>query len=137
MRRLSPLAALAAAALVLSLARAAEPDWAATEKDALELLRDLVRQDTQSGNETKLLERVKERLARQGLAPTIIEELPGRGSLIVRLSSRKNDKALLLMAHVDTVKADKAEGWSADPLGAEIKNGELVGRGVLDDKGQA
>lgn len=132
-----------AAGLAVARVRAADAiDWVAEEKSALELLRDLVRMDTQMRGETALLEKVKTRLEKIGLAPRIIEKEPGRGNLIARRAGKKKGAGkaaapLLLVAHVDTVKFDKAEGWSADPLGAEIKNGELVGRGVLDDKGQA
>ena len=50
-------------ALAVAAARAAEPlDWATEEKSALELLRDLIRMDTQMKGETALLETVKARL---------------------------------------------------------------------------
>lgn len=138
MRRLVAAASLAAAlVLAFAHARAAEPlDWASEEKQALELLRELVRMDTAVHGETALLEKVKARLEKSGIASKIIEKVPGRGNLIARRKGTGEGAPLLLMAHVDTVRFDKAEGWSADPLGAEIKNGELVGRGVLDDKGQ-
>ncbi len=136
-RPIAVLAAFAFGGLVLARARAAEPlDWEAESARGLELLRDLIRQDTQSRNETKLLEGIKARLEKIGLEPRIFEKEPGRGNLVARLKGTGKGAPLLLMAHVDTVKFDKAEGWSADPLGAEIKNGELIGRGSLDDKGQ-
>jgi acetylornithine deacetylase/succinyl-diaminopimelate desuccinylase-like protein len=43
-------------------------------------------------------------------------------------------RALLLVAHLDTVPVDKAR-WSVDPFGAVIKDGYLYGRGAIDDKG--
>jgi acetylornithine deacetylase/succinyl-diaminopimelate desuccinylase-like protein len=130
------LVALAASAVALERARAAELDWPAIEKNALELLRDLIRIDTRSKDETKVLDRVRADLEKRGLHPTIDEDVPGRGNLVVRLAGTGKGAPLLLVAHVDTVNFDKAEGWSADPLAAEIKDGELVGRGALDDKGQ-
>ena len=39
------------------------------------------------------------------------------------------------LSHVDTVLAD-AEDWSADPWGAEIRDGYLYGRGAVDMKDQ-
>lgn len=138
MRRSLALATIAAAsALALARARAEDVDWAKEEKDALESLRELVRIETQDGGETKLLEKVKPRLEELGLAPAILEKLPGRGNLIVRLKGKGGGAPLLLMAHVDTVKAAEVEGWSAPPFAAEVKDGCLVGRGALDDKGQA
>lgn len=38
-----------------------------------------------------------------------------------------------VLGHLDVVPA--GEGWNTDPFGAEIQNGILYGRGVLDDKG--
>lgn len=38
-----------------------------------------------------------------------------------------------VLGHLDVVPA--GEGWTADPFGAEIIDGVLYGRGVLDDKG--
>lgn len=142
MRRLAlalPLAALATlAAVAATHARAGAPlDWAAEESASLELLKDFIRTDTRSAGETKLLEKVKTRLAAIGLEAKLLEKTPGRGNLVARLKGAGKGSPLLLVAHVDTVNFDKAEGWSADPLGAEVKNGELVGRGVLDDKSQA
>lgn len=38
-----------------------------------------------------------------------------------------------VLGHLDVVPA--GDGWTTDPFGAEIKDGVLYGRGVLDDKG--
>src|SRR2546430_16925987 len=43
-------------------------------------------------------------------------------------------KALLLVAHTDTVPVEKPR-WSVVPFGAVIKDGYLYGRGAIDDKG--
>ncbi len=127
-----------AVALGFAIARAESTlDWAQEETSALELLRDMVRVDTRSKDETKLLEVLAARLTKIGLEPKLFEKEKGRGNLVARMKGAGKGSALLLMAHVDTVNFDKSEGWSADPLGAEIKNGEVVGRGVLDDKSQA
>ena len=40
----------------------------------------------------------------------------------------------MLMAHSDVVPADRAQ-WTADPFGAEIRDGEIYGRGTQDTKG--
>jgi acetylornithine deacetylase/succinyl-diaminopimelate desuccinylase-like protein len=136
--RTSIAAAVLVSVAALGLARADDVDLAAEEKSALELLRDMVRTDTShDGGETVLLEKVKALLEADGIPSTIIEEEKGRGNLIARLKGDGRGKPFLFMAHVDTVRFDASEGWSADPLGAEIKGGVLHGRGTLDDKGQA
>src|SRR6266853_1831844 len=43
-------------------------------------------------------------------------------------------RALLLVAHLDTVPVEKAR-WSVDPFCAVVKDGYLYGRGAIDDKG--
>jgi acetylornithine deacetylase/succinyl-diaminopimelate desuccinylase-like protein len=42
--------------------------------------------------------------------------------------------ALLVLAHSDTVPLAKPEEWSFDPFGGEIRDGNILGLGVSDDK---
>lgn len=43
------------------------------------------------------------------------------------------DRTMGILAHLDIVPL--GEGWTHDPLGAEIVDGKCFGRGVIDDKG--
>jgi acetylornithine deacetylase len=43
-------------------------------------------------------------------------------------------QSLLLMSHVDTVPIGSLHTWSVPPLGGEIRNGKIYGRGAQDDK---
>lgn len=47
----------------------------------------------------------------------------------------EGEEELLIMAHLDVVPA--GTGWTGDPFAAVVRDGRLVGRGVLDDKGPA
>ncbi len=47
----------------------------------------------------------------------------------------EGDEMLMIMAHLDVVPA--GTGWDGDPFEPVVKNGRLIGRGVLDDKGAA
>lgn len=47
----------------------------------------------------------------------------------------EGEEMLMVMAHLDVVPV--GAGWTHAPFGAEIVNGRLYGRGVLDDKGAA
>lgn len=47
----------------------------------------------------------------------------------------EGDEMLMLMAHLDVVPAGPA--WDSDPFCAEIREGRIYGRGVVDDKGAA
>lgn len=53
-----------------------------------------------------------------------IADIPGRG-----------DKQLATICHVDMVPA--GPGWNTDPFALERREGWLLGRGVIDDKGPA
>lgn len=41
---------------------------------------------------------------------------------------------LMLMAHLDTVEIGDRGNWNFDPLGGEIRDGKILGRGACDDK---
>lgn len=43
-------------------------------------------------------------------------------------------KPILLLAHMDVVPADNAEAWQQPPFAGTIVDGEIWGRGALDDK---
>jgi putative selenium metabolism hydrolase len=59
----------------------------------------------------------------------------GLGNVIGRIG--KGSKVLALDAHMDTVDLGNAENWSFDPLGGEIRDGFVHGRGTVDQKGGA
>ncbi|MDR1899351.1 MAG: M20/M25/M40 family metallo-hydrolase, partial [Treponema sp.] len=48
-------------------------------------------------------------------------------------SGAGDDGAVLILAHYDVVPVEK-EKWTADPFGAELKDGFIYGRGALDMK---
>lgn len=47
----------------------------------------------------------------------------------------KGEETMGILCHLDVVPA--GDGWTHDPWGAEIENGTIYGRGVVDDKGAA
>ena len=107
--------------------------------EALAWLQGLVRINTSNppGNELVLAKYIADILQKNGIPSEIFESTPGRGFLVARLSASAvpdPSRALLLMAHLDVVGVDKSK-WSVDPFGGIVKDGEIYGRGVLDDKG--
>jgi putative selenium metabolism hydrolase len=59
--------------------------------------------------------------------------IDGLGNVIGRIGSGK--KTLAIDGHVDTVDIGNIHNWSFDPLGGEIKDGFVHGRGSVDQKG--
>ena len=71
---------------------------------------------------------------RAGLAPEVVEPVPGRGSVVARLrGDGTGGEPLLLLSHLDVVPAD-AEGWTHPPFAADIADGYVWGRGAVDMK---
>ena len=60
------------------------------------------------------------------------ESRPGRTSIVARIEgSDPSAPALCLMGHTDVVPVNP-DGWSADPFGGELIDGEVWGRGAID-----
>jgi len=114
-------------------------DSAALAREAQGWLADLIKIDTSNppGGEDPAAKYVAGVLQKEGLSPEILEVTPGRSAVVARLRSTAMadpSRALLLVAHLDVVPADKSR-WTVDPFGAVIKDGYLYGRGAIDDKG--
>lgn len=123
--------------------------WTEIEDDTIKLLQKLIRIDTQNmqeeGTEIEAVRLLECMFREAGIEYEVIEPKPGRGNIVARVrgdgSSGKG--ALLLSAHLDTVKAPKenweAEGWKHDPYGGVIdkEDGCLYGRGAIDMKHMA
>lgn len=71
-------------------------------------------------------------LARLGVSYEVIEIVPGRANVIVRLDSPGATKTILLDAHQDTVPVD---GMTIPPFEPTERDGRVSGRGACDVKG--
>lgn len=60
------------------------------------------------------------------------EVLPGRYNIMAKIQGEIDDPALIYICHMDTVTI--GEGWTKDPLGAEVIEGRIYGRGACDMK---
>ncbi|NYG08466.1 acetylornithine deacetylase/succinyl-diaminopimelate desuccinylase-like protein [Phycicoccus badiiscoriae] len=108
--------------------------------EVVRLCRDLIRIDsTNYGDgsgpgEREAAEYVVAQLREVGLEPTVIESDPGRTSVVVRIEGEDRERpALCIHGHLDVVPANAAD-WQVDPLGAELKDGCIWGRGAVDMK---
>jgi acetylornithine deacetylase len=110
----------------------AKPDDPAREEAALQAF--LANRLHAAGADVDLWEPSPEDVAGSKLAPPGIR-FNGRPQLAARFAGAGGGRSLLLNGHVDVVSAEPRERWSADPFGAEIRDGRLYGRGACDMKG--
>ena len=68
----------------------------------------------------------------QEMPRTTLPVLIGRAGRTARYGAARR---LILSGHLDVVPAGDPATWTADPWGAEIRDGELYGRGACDMKG--
>lgn len=106
--------------------------------EVTELLQQLIRNRCEndgsagSGQESRSASTLASVLEGPGLDIETFEPSPGRTSLVARIEGA-DPKAptLVLMGHTDVVPANEA-GWSRDPYGGELVDGEVWGRGAVD-----
>jgi acetylornithine deacetylase/succinyl-diaminopimelate desuccinylase-like protein len=106
-------------------------------QEAVTLLQQYVRINTTNppGNELVAAKMLKEKFLADGIPATVWEPAPGRGIVAARLrGTGRHAKALVLLSHMDVVPANPKE-WQLPPFTAQIREGEIWGRGTLDDKG--
>jgi acetylornithine deacetylase/succinyl-diaminopimelate desuccinylase-like protein len=108
------------------------------QTDSTELLRTLIRNacvndgDVASGPEVRNVDALEAYFAGSGLSCERYSPAPGRANLITRIEgSDRTAPTLILMGHTDVVPVN-ASGWSRDPLGAEVEDGIVWGRGAID-----
>jgi acetylornithine deacetylase/succinyl-diaminopimelate desuccinylase-like protein len=110
--------------------------WKSFERQTLDHLRSLVRLDTSNppGNERLATDYLAATLSQEGFEPVVIEPLPSRASLVIRLAGRDRVKPpLMLSSHTDVVPVETSR-WSRSPFGAELADGCIWGRGTIDMK---
>ncbi|MEZ5341995.1 MAG: M20/M25/M40 family metallo-hydrolase [Acidimicrobiales bacterium] len=86
----------------------------------------------ESGQEVRNADVLQHILEGSGLDFQRYEPTPGRVSLVSRIEgSDPNAPSLCLMGHTDVVPVNES-GWSRDPFGGELVDGEVWGRGAVD-----
>jgi acetylornithine deacetylase/succinyl-diaminopimelate desuccinylase-like protein len=106
------------------------------QEETAEVLTELIRFHTVNppGDERTCQEWLAGYLEDAGLECGLHAAEPERPNLVATLKGG-DGPTLGYLSHVDTVLAD-AQDWSADPWGAEVRDGFLYGRGAVDMKSQ-
>ena len=85
-----------------------------------------------SGEETRNAELLSDYLTGSGADIQQFAPRPVRGSVVARIEgSDPTAPSLCLMGHTDVVPVNPS-GWSRDPFGGELIDGEVWGRGAID-----
>lgn len=116
--------------------------WEAAHGRLVDTLRDLIRirsinppPPEAPDGELIAARHIAGRLRDAGLEPEIVEPVPGRGSVHVRLrGDGSGGDPFLLLSHLDVVPAPP-ERWTHDPFAADLVDGYVYGRGAVDMKG--
>jgi len=103
----------------------------------VEHIRGLVRIPSENppGDESEAAGYVAEALASLGLELESVEPEPGRVNTLGTLRGSGGGAGLLWNGHVDTVPLGNPDNWTVDPLGGEVRDGRVWGRGSGDMKG--
>ena len=117
-------------------------DWATANDTLVDTLRALIRipsvnpvDPAAPDGELVAARYIADRLVAAGLAPEVVEPVPGRGSVHVRLrGDGTGGEPLLLLSHLDVVPAPP-ERWTHAPFAADLADGAIWGRGAVDMKG--
>lgn len=104
--------------------------------EALTLLREYLKINTVSppSNVKRAVDFLAGVLSREEINYEIYESAPGKFNLLARIEGDGSLPPTILLNHMDVVPVER-EKWTADPFGAQIKDGYLYGRGALDMKG--
>jgi acetylornithine deacetylase len=101
---------------------------------ALELAQTFVRINTVSDNSNlQLIHFIRDELQRLGVASRLTFDADKRKANLFATLGEGKPSGVILSGHTDTVPWD-GQAWTTDPLGAEVKDGKLYGRGAADMK---
>jgi len=100
------------------------------EPQSIEFFRDLVRTQSFSGREEKVIRRIEREMRELGYDEVKVD---GFGNVLGRVGRGPN--VIAFDSHVDTVEVGDPKLWKVDPFAAELVDGVVFGRGASDQKG--
>ena len=108
---------------------------AAPSAQGLALAQALVRMNTVSRESNlALIHFIRDELAKHGVASQLTFDDERRKANLFATVGEGKPAGVIVSGHTDTVPWD-GQDWSVDPLGADLRDGRLYGRGSADMKG--
>lgn len=98
-------------------------------EDVATFLSELVKRKSLSGQEKDVVDRIAQEMEKVGFDDIIVD---GLGNIRGRIGSGKI--VIAMDAHIDTVDIGDEKNWEVNPLGGEIRDGKVYGRGAADQK---
>ncbi len=92
-------------------------------------LRDIVAIPSTSGNEEAVVRRIAAEMEKVGFDEVMFD---GLGNVLGRVGD--GERVLAFDAHIDTVDVTDGDLWCCDPYAGKLENGNIYGRGVVDQK---
>lgn len=134
MRRILTRAAMMLVAASLPLVAQTPAELQKLQDEAVQRAKEYLRINTANppGNEVASMQWFARMLQQEGIPFDTVTTAPGRGNIWARLKGG-SEPALLLLHHMDVVPADPRY-WDVDPYSADVRNGDIYGRGALDTK---
>ncbi|WP_207653863.1 YgeY family selenium metabolism-linked hydrolase [Tepidibacter mesophilus] len=102
------------------------------KEELTKICQNLLRQQSYSGEESKVVEAIKGWSKELGFDDCIVDEY---GNVICHIKGNKPGKKILFDGHIDTVPVPDDSKWTQAPFGGEIVDGKIYGRGASDMKG--
>ena len=101
---------------------------------AVELTVELVKINSENPTnvEKEITDFITNWLNKEKIEYQLQEVSPGRSNIIAKVPGKGEREPIVFIAHCDTVPV--GQGWTYDPLGGEIVEGKLYGRGAADMK---
>ncbi|MGN7359820.1 YgeY family selenium metabolism-linked hydrolase [Paenibacillus sp. SAF-054] len=100
--------------------------------EVIELTQQAIRTKSLSGEEKEVAHLLKDKMIELGYDEVWIDPY---GSVIGKVNGIGEGTSVLFDGHIDTVPINSPEKWTHDPLGGEIVDGVMYGRGTTDMKG--
>ncbi|HDS09258.1 MAG TPA: YgeY family selenium metabolism-linked hydrolase [Firmicutes bacterium] len=100
------------------------------KKDIIKFHRDIVAIPSESCHEKDVIARIRKEMLKVGFDSVRIDKM---GNIIGRLGSGKT--IIAMDAHIDTVGIGSPDQWKWDPFKGKVENGNIYGRGSVDQKG--